>query len=165
MAEQVNYNSESSEGGFPKAETAIGQSAKVSKLSKLLGAALIAVSPYLSSCAVETDSESTPDDESAEVVQAQGKVQIAISTGNALHVKGEYPKDFELQVFVDGKMVKDEVVPAGGFNAQEAMTTFPKSVEIKAFKLDETGEQIKIGLNPGPEGMVGQSMMDLSSKY
>jgi hypothetical protein len=129
----------------------------MSALKKMLMAAIVAMAPTISSCVVESDSdtESTPQEiGNVEALSSQGKVDLQFD-GSDWYVEGNYTKDFELEVYADGQLVHTEVIPAGQFVSHQPVGFDAKKIKIEAFKTDETGAPIKISSNPGPEGMEG----------
>lgn len=130
---------------------------RMSAMKKMLMAAIVAMGPALSSCVVESesDTESAPQEiGNVEALSNAGNVDLQFD-GTDWYVEGNYGKEFELEVYADDQLVHTEVVPAGQFVTHKPVGFEAGKIKIQAFKMDETGSPIKISSNPGPEGMMG----------
>lgn len=151
-----------------------GQGGKIGRISRTMLAAIFAAAPQVS-CSGDFE-EPVPIEKDTTVVapenveESKGEAMVFLDSQDNWYFQGTYPESFQLKVYAskspsktvpepaENELIFDDLVKTGA-GGSFSINDYSGSSEtvwivVRAYN-SQTGEEITIGPNPGPEGIKG----------
>ena len=153
----------------PRAQHQSRESFSGSKIRKMILAAILAAAPVVGGCAEDETRLYDVTNDAADVTPQAPKGEIdPFFTGYEWVYDGKYPEPFTIEVYEtampsnavpdlgeEDKIYTEIVIPDADNIFKVFGPTSEDATWVKAKTFNESGEEIIIGPDPGPEGMKG----------